>query len=150
VGQMPHQSMVLKNALLRREVSSMDKTNERTSFSNEPPFQTNLLPLEFRREILDLQLFYKSKNRLIPMDVNNYLRTYDPGYTLRNYDENNFYFITKHKQDYFRNSFFVRSANLWNSLSSQLKSCTSISVFSSRLRKMYKELLLFYSPPGCS
>ena len=84
------------------------------------------------------------------MDVNNYLRTYDPGYTSRHYDENNFYFITKHKQDYFRNSFFVRSANLWNSLSSQLKSCTSISVFSSRLRKMYKELLLFYSPPGCS
>ena len=112
--------------------------------------KTNLLPLEFRREILDLQLFYKSKNRLIPMDVNNYLRTYDPGYTSRHYDENNFYFITNHKQDYFRNSFFVRSANLWNSLSSQLKSCTSISVFSSRLRKMYKERLLFYSPPGCS
>ena len=112
--------------------------------------KTNLLPLEFRREILDLQLFYKSKNRLIPMDVNNYLRTYDPGYTSRHYDENNFYFITKHKQDYFRNSFFVRSANLWNSLSSQLKSCTSISVFSSRLRKMYEERLLFYSPPGCS
>jgi hypothetical protein len=83
----------IKNALLRREVSSMDKKNERTSFSNEPPFQTNLFPLEFRREIFDLQLFYKSKSRLIPMDVNNYLRTYDPGYTLRRYDENNFYFL---------------------------------------------------------
>jgi hypothetical protein len=68
----------------------------------------------------------------------------------RHYDENNFYFITKHKQDYFRNSFFVRSANLWNSLITQLKSCTSISVFSSRLRIIYKERLLFYSPPGCS
>jgi hypothetical protein len=113
-------------------------------------YQERQIPLEFRREILDRQMFYKSKNRLIPMDVNNYLRTYDPGYTSCHYDENNFYFITQHKQDYFRNSFFVRSANLWNSLSSRLKSCTSISVFSSRLRKMYKERLLFYSPSGCS
>ena len=71
--------------------------------------------------------------------MNNYLRTYDPGYTPRHYDENYFYFITKHKQDYFRNSFFVRSANLCNSLSLQLKSCTSISVFSSRLRKCIKK-----------
>jgi hypothetical protein len=53
--------------------------------------KTNLLPLELRREILDLHLFYKYKSRLIPMDVNTYLRTYDPSYTSRHYDENNFY-----------------------------------------------------------
>jgi hypothetical protein len=33
--------------------------------SQERLIKTNLLPLEFHREILDLQLFYKSKNRLI-------------------------------------------------------------------------------------
>jgi hypothetical protein len=50
------------------------------------------------------------------MDVNNDLYSYEPGFRSRNYNENNFYFLLKHKQQYFRNSFFVRSASLWNSL----------------------------------
>ena len=57
------------------------------------------------------------------MDVNNYLCTFY---------ENNFNFLINHKQDYLRNSFFIRSANLWNSLSSELKSLvinSSISIF---------------------
>ena len=57
---------------------------------------TNLLPLEFRREISDLLLVFKAKTGLIPMDINNYLCTYEPGYKSRNYDENNFNFLTKH------------------------------------------------------
>ncbi len=67
---------------------------------------TNLLPLEFRREITDLTLMYKSKTRLIPMDVNNYLGSCDSGFRSPNYNENNFYFLLKNKQQYFRNSFF--------------------------------------------
>ena len=82
---------------------------------------TNLLPLEFHREISDLLLVFKAKTGLIPMDINNYLCTYEPGYKSRNYDENNFNFLTKHKQQYFRNSFFIRSASLWNSIPSDLK-----------------------------
>ena len=51
------------------------------------------------------------------MDVNKYLCTYESGYkSRRNYDESNFNFLLKHKLDYLKNSFFIRSANLWNSL----------------------------------
>ena len=58
---------------------------------------TNLLPLQFRREITDLTLMYKSKTGLIPMDVNNYLRLYEPGLRSRHYIKNNLYFLIKKK-----------------------------------------------------
>ena len=79
--------------------------------------ETNLLPLEFRREMSDLQQLQISKMGLISMNINKYLCTYKPSYkSRRNYDVNNFNFLLKHKQNYFENSFFVCSANLWNSL----------------------------------
>jgi hypothetical protein len=49
--------------------------------------RTNLLRLEFRREITDLMLLYKTKTALIPMDVNNFLCSYEPGFRSRNYNE---------------------------------------------------------------
>ena len=64
----------------------------------------NILPLEFRRDISDLCLVFKSRNGAITMDVNNFINTYEPGYKSRNYDENNYHLIIKHRQDYFRNS----------------------------------------------
>ena len=109
---------------------------------------TNLLPLEFRREIADLILLYKSKTGLIPMDVNNFLCSYEPGFRSRNYNKNNYYFLLKHKQQYFRNSFFVRSASLWNSLPADLKLCGSLNSFKVSIRKHYVSKLISYSPPG--
>ena len=110
---------------------------------------TNLLPLEFRREISDLQLLYKAKMGLISMDINKYLSTYEPGYkSRRNYNVNNFHFVLKHKQNYFKNSFFVRPANLWNNLPIELKSHVSISIFRNGLQRYYKAKLPLYCPPG--
>ena len=110
--------------------------------------ETNLLPLEFRREMSDLQL-YKAKMGLISMDINKYLSTYEPGYkSRRNYNVNNFHFVLKHKQNYFKNSFFVRSANLWNNLPIELKSHVSISIFRNGLQRYYKAKLPLYCPPG--
>ena len=111
---------------------------------------TNLFPLEFRTEISDLLLVFKAKTGLIPMDINNYLCTYKPGYKSRNYDENNFNFLTKRKQQYFRNSFFIRPASLWNSIPSDLKTCNRLSSFRASLRKYYESKLPSYSPPGCN
>ena len=62
--------------------------------------KTNLLPLEFRREISDLLLFFKSKHGLITTDANDYLYTFDPKYKY-NSDPNSYNLILKHKQDYF-------------------------------------------------
>ena len=66
-----------------------------------------MLPLEFRGDISDLCLVFKSRNGAITTDVNNLINTFEPGYKSRNYDENNYNLILTHRQDYFRNSFFI-------------------------------------------
>ena len=117
----------------------------------ERQVETNLLPLEFRREMLDLQLLQKSKMGLISMDINKHLCSYEPDYkSRRNYDVNNFNFLLKHKQNYFKNLFFVRLANLWNSLPAELKSHISKLSFNNRsgLHKHYKAKLPLYCPSG--
>ena len=96
-----------------------------------------LLPLEFRREISDLTLLFKSRNGLITMDVNKYLNTYVYCYRTRNYDPNNYNLIIKHKQDYFRKSFFIMVAELWNTLPSNLKTCNSITLFKTKITSLY-------------
>jgi hypothetical protein len=48
--------------------------------------RTNLLPLEFRREIADLMLLFKSRaERLIFTDVNDFPCTFEQRYRSRNY-----------------------------------------------------------------
>ena len=59
-----------------------------------------------------------------------------------------FNFNTKHKQDYFRNSFFIRTVELWNTLPSHVKSSNSLSIFKSHLHKLYSTKLSHYVPPG--
>ena len=89
--------------------------------------------------------------KLIPMDINNYLCTYEPGKKLRNYDKNDFNFFIKHKQ-YFRNSFFIGSARLWNSIPSVLKTCSTLNSFRKNFRTYYESnlyLLSASSSPGC-
>ena len=57
--------------------------------------RTNLLPFEFRREIADLMLLFKSRAGLIFTDVNYFLCTFEPKYRSRNYDINNYNLIIK-------------------------------------------------------
>ena len=99
--------------------------------------KAKLLPLEFRREINDLIIWFKSKHHLITMDINKYISTYNPRYQSRNYDENNFNIIIRHKQEYFQNSYFVRTAKIWNNLPTELKAINSLGAFKGRLNKLY-------------
>ena len=110
--------------------------------------KTNLLSLEFRREISDLILLFKSKHHLITMDINKYLCTYNPGYQSRNYDENNFHLIIKHNQEYFQNSYFIRSAKLWNSLPTEIKKSSSLCSFKTRLNNLYSIKSKSYKLPN--
>ena len=103
--------------------------------------KVNILPLEFRRDISDLCLLFKSRTGAISTDVNNYIYIFEPGYQSINYDKNNYNFLIKHKQDYFRNSFFIRSVELWNTLPSDIKSSSSLGIFKSHLHRLYSTKL---------
>ncbi len=97
----------------------------------------NLLPLEYRRQISDLTFFFKSRNGLVTTDINKFLTVFEPGYRTRNYDINNYNLIIKHKQDYYRKSYFIRTAELWNTLPSQVKQCESIRTFKTVIYNFY-------------
>ena len=84
----------------------------------------NLLPLDYRREISDLLLFFKSRNGFISTDIRKYLRTFEPCYRTRKYEPNNYNLIYEYNQDYYRESYFIRSAKLWNLLPSSTKAIT--------------------------
>ena len=77
--------------------------------------ELNLLPLEYRREISDLIFFFKSRVGLVTTDLRKFFCTFKPRYRTRNYDPNNYYLTYVHNQDYYRQSYFIRTAELWNS-----------------------------------
>ncbi len=110
--------------------------------------KTNILPLQYRREISDLLLLFKSRNGLVTTDVNNILDTFVSPYRTRYSHPNNYNLTIKHKQDYFRKSYFIRSALLWNDLPSDLKECYSLPLFKSKLIKLYHSKLGTYCLPG--
>ena len=108
----------------------------------------SILPLEFRREISDLILLFKSRTHSISTDVNNFIATSEPEYFLRNYDTNNYNILVKHKQEYFRKSFFIRSIELWNTLPPHVKALDSLAIFKSHINKLYSKKVPQYMPPG--
>ena len=110
----------------------------------------NLLPLEFRREISDLILLFKAKYNLITLDITKHICTFNPGYKSRNYDKNDFHLIIKHNQNYFRESYFVRSDKLWNSLTPVIKSSDNLASFRTRVINLYNSKLITYELPSIS
>ncbi len=105
----------------------------------------NLLPLEYRRQISDLTFFFKLRNGLVTTDINKFLIVF--GYRTRNYDINNYNLIIKQKQDYYRKSYFIRTAELWNTMPSQVKQCESIRTFKTAIYNFYSSKCLDYCPP---
>ena len=82
------------------------------------------------------------------MDINKYMCTYNPGYKSRNYDQNNFHLIIKHNQEYYINSYFIRSAKLWNSLPTEIKECNNLFSFRTRFIKLYNSKSKTYKLPN--
>ena len=107
----------------------------------------NILPLEFRRDISDLCVVFKSRIGAITMDVNNFMYTYKPGYKSRNYDKNNCNLIIKHKQDYFRNS-SSDQLNFGTLFLLILNPLIPFSSFKRHLHNLYSTKLSHYIPPG--
>ena len=68
----------------------------------------------------------------------------------RNYDENDFHLIIKHNQDYFRKSYFIRSAKLWNSLPPVIKTSNTLTSFRTRVIHLYNSKLITYNLPSIS
>ena len=82
---------------------------------------------------------------VIAMDITKQICTFNPGYKSRNYDENDFHLIIKHNQNYFRESYFVRSAKLWNSLpliGTVIKTYNNLTSFGTYVLNLFNNKLI--------
>ena len=107
----------------------------------------DLLPLEYRREIRDILLFYKFQSAAMSIKCCDYFIPTTSGYLTRNFDPNNFKIKARHKQNYFTYSYFPRAVNLWNNLPKDFKNCQSLVSLKTRLSNQYKSLMPSYVPP---
>ncbi len=105
----------------------------------------SILPLEYRREMNDLTLLFKSKLGCSGIIHSKYFKNVsDSSYRTRNVDPEN-YRVNYAKQDYLKYSFCNRVVVLWNKLP---RDVNSLHTFKSKLQLHYKRKLIEYSLPG--
>ena len=85
-------------------ISFIVDTNLKETWLKKTSIVLLTMPLEYRREISDIRIFFKSKVGLVTTDLRKFLCTFKPRYRTRNYDPNNYYLTYVHNQDYYRHS----------------------------------------------
>ena len=94
-----------------------------------------LLPLEYRREILDLCFFFKCLKGYIDFDVLSYVNFKTPKYNIRNSEA----MLVKglFKTNVFKFSFFNRIVDLWNCLPLDIRTIEHFSSFKNSVNNFY-------------
>ena len=88
--------------------------------------KTNLLPLSFRRDMLDLKFFYKSLHGIIIFDKNTFIHfTCNNARHTRNTSDPNLLSVQLCRTTTFRNSYFNRIVYSWNSLPLHIRCATN-------------------------
>ena len=100
----------------------------------------SLLPLEYRREMKDLELMYNARAGHIGLGHQSWLFFYQTvvWQKTRNSSELN-YQIPLAKQHYLKHSFHYRSVNLWNKLPTDIKRVDSFHTFKRRFLIFYDD-----------
>jgi len=91
------------------------------------------LPLEFRREVLDLCFFFKCLNGHIHFDIQSYVSFKSYKYNMRDAEA----LLAKgcFRTDVFKFSSFNRIVNLWNGLPVAIRTIDLLSLFSKRVNQ---------------
>ncbi len=90
--------------------------------------QLKLLPVNYWLEYLDLIFFFKCKLGIYTIDLSNYL-TFSAGVTRRSSSGLYLQQICISKTSSFRNSYFIRIANIWIALPNNIKASSSLTEF---------------------
>ena len=93
------------------------------------------MPLEFRREVLDLYFFFKCFKGHIDFDVLSYVSFKSYKYDMRNTEAT----LAKgrFRTDVFKFSFFNRIVNLWNGLPVAIRTIDRVSLFCNKVNQFY-------------
>ena len=95
----------------------------------------NLLPINYWLELLDLVFFFKCMHGSVKLNISNFV-SFNQGRTRRS--TAGVYLKTpRTRTSCFRDSYFNRIVNLWNSLPDIVKNYTTVSGFKNQLKKFY-------------
>ena len=94
-----------------------------------------IMPLEFRREVLDLCFFFNCLKGHIDFDVLSYVSFKSYKYHMRNTEA----ILAKGRfgTNVFKFSFFNRIVNLWNGLPVSIRTIDRVSLFSKKVNQFY-------------
>ena len=109
----------------------------------------SILPLEYRRDLKDVILLFKSRLGLIDLQ-NNLLQQHSNvsnRVTTRNFSSLN-YKIPHARQNYLKYSYYYRAPIIWNSLPEEIKSYTDLKTFKGSITSYYFRKLDNYSLPN--
>ena len=109
-----------------------------------------MLPLFFRRDVLDLKFVYKCLNGLYQFDISRYVTfARNSNHTTRNSSDPNLLKIPLCKTTTFRNSYFNRIVFSWNSLPLNIRTAENVRVFSNKLKTYFLALTSGFNPECC-
>ena len=95
----------------------------------------NLLLINYWLELLDLVFFFKCMHGLAKLNISNFV-SFNQGRTRRS--TAGVYLKTlRTRTSCFRDSYFNRIVNLWNTLPDIVKQCTTVSGFKNQLNKVF-------------
>jgi hypothetical protein len=115
-----HARLLMERMLNHNSAQNLHHYKERLS-------NLGFFPLEYRREMADLIMFFKFQTGVVDLDYcKYYTKVVDHGRT-RNFDINNFH-VRISKQVYLKHSFFNWVIYLWNKLPRSSKSIELINI----------------------
>jgi hypothetical protein len=92
-------------------------------------------------------LLHKIKYNLINVTFSQYLTPATNPYATQNFDPKNYNKIVFNNQEFFRQSYFLRTVILWNNIPPNIKAAHSLQIFKHHLHSYYKAKLSTYIPP---
>ena len=107
---------------------------------------TNLLPISYWHEFLDIDFFYKAVNNLVFIDSEVLPVTIQSTRSIRSSSTNSITYIPKRSRTVtYQRSFFIRTCRTWNVLTAELRtSHTSLASFKHSLLQYYFKVLDLY------
>ena len=110
----------------------------------------NLLPLSFRRDLLDLNFFYKCLNGQYELDLAPHVQfTCNNSVMTRSSQDPNLLRVPLCKATTFKGSYFNRLFHSWNKLPLDTRTSETVWSFSHKLKLYFKSLLSKFNPECC-
>ena len=100
-----------------------------------------ILPLCFRREIIDLVLFYKYLHNYVDYDFSSYFELFGSSHSLRSSNKGLLLKLPRVKTIALQVSYFYRIVRLWNSLPRHIREASSVFSFKKHVNDPYFSIL---------